>query len=297
MKYLFNIYSLFHASASSFLNKSLRIFITLMIGSMLLSACHTTNVITRNIDSDFVGNSNGFTKKLVKGGNFWITTYQRISNKHLPYVFYIEGDGLAFMGRYSISDNPTPVRPMLLKLAALDNRPNVVYIARPCQFTPMNLNPNCNQSYWTNLRMSDEVVTSLDKVINVTNNELPFSLVGYSGGGGIAVLIAARNKLVKDIITISGNLDHIGFNKYHNTTPMLGSLNPIDYATKIRNIPQLHISGGKDTTVPPFIADKFVQASGSTCVHQHIFDVAQHTKGWEATWDYILNMPLTCYKN
>ena len=34
------------------------------------------------------------------------------------------------MGRYSISDNPTLVPPMLLKLAALDNRSNVVYIAR-----------------------------------------------------------------------------------------------------------------------------------------------------------------------
>lgn len=264
---------------------------------LILSSCHTTNPITRNIDSDFVGKSHGFIRRIVKAGDFWVTTYQKITNKSLPYVFYIEGDGFAFVNRYSISDDPTPVRPMLLKLATLDSRPNVVYIAQPCQFTPMSLNPKCNQAYWTNLRMSGEVINVLNEVINTINHDLKFSLVGYSGGGGITVLIAAKNKLVKNIITISGNLDHISLSKYHNVNPMIGSMNPIDYAAQIRNIPQLHISGGKDTTVPPFIADKFVQASASTCVHQHIFDIAQHTQGWAGVWEYILNMPLACYKD
>ena len=36
------------------------------------------------------------------------------------------------------SDNPTPVNPMLLKLATMDKRPNIVYIARPCQYTFRN---------------------------------------------------------------------------------------------------------------------------------------------------------------
>jgi len=263
----------------------------------LLSSCGSS-IPLRIVDSDYVGKSNNFTKRLVKGGDFWLTTYQRINNKNLPYVFYIEGDGLAFNSRYSISDNPTPTRPMLLKLAALDDRPNVVYVARPCQYTDVKLNPKCNnQSYWTDSRMSNDVVLSINEVIEALNNSRPFSLVGFSGGGGIAVLIAARNKNVKDIITLSGNLDHVSFNRHHNAKPMLASLNPIDYAAKISKIPQLHVSGGDDKVVPPFIADKYVKASNSICVHQTIFNTAKHQKGWEELWKYILSMPLTCYKN
>ena len=262
----------------------------------LLSSC-SSNLAVRVIDADFVAKSNNFTKRLVKGGDFWITTYQRVNNKNLPYVFYIEGDGHAFNSRYNISDNPTPNRPMLLKLATLDDRPNVIYISRPCQYTDISYNPKCNQSYWTDKRMSNEVVLSINEVIETLNNDNKFSLIGFSGGGGLAVLIAARNAHVKDIITLSGNLDHVSFNKHHNAKPMLGSLNPIDYAAKVSQIPQLHISGGEDKTVPPFIADKYVSASHSICVHQAIFDTAKHQKGWEDIWKYILTMPLTCYKN
>jgi dienelactone hydrolase len=263
----------------------------------LLSSC-SPNLAMRVIDADFVAKSNNFTKRLVKGGDFWITTYQRVNNKNLPYVFYIEGDGHAFNGRYNISDNPTPNRPMLLKLAALDDRPNVIYIARPCQYTDISYNPKCNQSYWTDKRMSNEVVLSINEVIETLNNDSQFSLIGFSGGGGLAVLIAARNKHVKDIITLSGNLDHVSFNKHHNIgKPMLASLNPIDYALQVSQVPQLHVSSGKDKIVPPFIADKYVAASHSICVHQTIFNTAEHNKGWEDIWKYILTMPLTCYKN
>jgi dienelactone hydrolase len=236
-----------------------------------------------------------FKRVLVKGGDFWITTYQKIGNKHKPYVFYIEGDGAAFNGIYRISRNPTPRRQMLIKLAAMDERPNVVYIGRPCQYTPMDLNPKCSMQYWTNKRLSDDSVQSMNDAINSVNNTQKFSLVGFSGGGGIAVLIAARNYMTKDIITISGNLDITAFTSHHNVTPMIGSLNPIDYAKQINHIPQLHISGGKDIIIPPFIADKFVQKSGTKCVKQQIFKDISHNHGWDKVWEYVFNQPVRCY--
>lgn len=219
---------------------------------------------------------------------FWITTFQRITNKQSPYVFYIEGDGLFYIGK-QISDDPTPIHPMLLELASMDWSPNVVYIARPCQYTLMHLNPQCNYAYWTDKRMSEAAVGSINEVIEITNDNKPFSLVGYSGGGGIAVLIAARNKNVKNIITIAGNLDHARFNEYHKTKQMLGPLNPIDYVSYVRNIPQLHATGGSDIVVPPFIADNFVRASNSPYVHQKIYTGIGHRKGWEKVWPEILN--------
>ena len=272
--------------------KFLSNIILLTIAALTLQSCKT---ITYGQNPATIGELYGFQKVLVKGGDFWLTTYQKITNEHKPYVFYIEGDGAAFNGKYLVSRNPTPRRQMLIKLAAMDDRPNVVYIGRPCQYTPMDLNPKCRMQYWTDKRLSDDSVQSMNDVINSINNNQKFSLVGFSGGGGIAVLIAARNYMTKDIITIGGNLDHVAFTTHHNVTPMLGSLNPIDYAQQVKHIPQLHISGGKDTVIPPFIADKFVQKASSLCVKQQIFKDISHNHGWEKVWEYIYNQPVRCY--
>jgi dienelactone hydrolase len=270
------------------MNKKL---IAILILALFLSGCKGYN---RDLES--IEKFSHFEKVLVKGGDFWITTYQKISNKNKPYVFYIEGDGSAFNGKYRVSSNPTPKSHLLIDLAAMDERPNVVYIARPCQYTPMHLNPTCNSKYWTNKRLSDDSVQSLNDVINsINNNHNKFSLVGYSGGGGVAVLIAARNHMVKDIITIAGNLDIVAFTGHHKVTPMIGSLNPIDYAWEVRNIPQLHVSGGKDTIVPPFIANKFVQKASSNCVKQMIFQNTTHWKGWDIIWKDLYKTPVLCY--
>ncbi len=276
-----------------------RLLCTLLISFMLSSCIKTGSGGIRSFEANSFAKKHGFTKKLVKGGDFWLTTYQHITDKNKPYVFYIESDGFINLKDrpFQISTNPTPLHPMLLKLAARDERPNIVYIARPCQYTEPNLNPQCDQSYWMNKRMSEEVIYSINDAIGKINNSQKFSLVGYSGGGGIAVLIAARNKNVKDVLTIAANLDHVAFNKYHNARPMLGSLNPIDFASKIRDLPQLHVSGGRDETVPPFIGDKYIQVSNSLCVHQTIIEEVGHYKGWERVWEYILTLPVSCYKN
>ncbi len=259
---------------------------------LTLSSCRTPS---RNLAPLSMGKLYGFEKILVKGGDFWITTYQKIENKSEPYVFYIEGEGAAFVGKYKVSTNPTPKKQMLINLAAMDKRPNVVYVARPCQYTPMELNPKCDKSYWTDKRLSDDSVAAINDVINKINtNHQKFSLVGYASGGGIAVLVAARNSMVKDIITIAGNLDHRAFTNYHNVPPMIGSLNPINYAKSVKHIPQRHISGGKDEIIPPFIADKYVEESVSSCVKQEIFPSIAKT-GWDKVWEYVYIRPVRCY--
>lgn len=274
------------------MTKFLSKIVIVWCASILLTSCGT---VTRSGNPETIGNLYEFNRVLVKGGDFWITTYQKITDKNAPYVFYIEGDGAAFNGKYRISHNPTPRRQMFINLAAMDTRPNVVYVARPCQYTEKELNPKCSNAYWTNKRMSDDSVESLNQVINSINKNGLFSLVGFSGGGGVAVLIAARNNMVKDILTIAANLDHVAFTSHHNVTPMVGSLNPIDYAYKVRNIPQLHISGAKDDKIPPFIADKFVTACSSPCVKQRIMPKMYHLYGWDKIWEYVLTIPLKCY--
>ncbi len=270
--------------------------IALLFVSLLLSSC-ISSIEKRVEEADKVASMNKFEKKLVKAGDFVITTYQRISDKDSPYVFYIEGDGSISIGRYAIADNPTPSKVMLFKLATLDTRPNIVYIARPCQYTPVELNPNCNQAYWTDKRMAEEVIESTNIVINSINNGNPASLVGFSGGGGVAILVAARNKHIKDIITIAGNLDIENFSKHHGIYALKESLNPIDYAIKISNIPQLHLSGSKDAIVPSKIMQGYIKASSSDCTQQKIFPNITHTKGWDKVWQDVLKINLTCGYN
>ncbi len=263
---------------------------------LLISGC-TPDLSIRAKKTDEVALPAGFQKKLVRGGDFVITTYQRISDTNKPYVFYIEGDGtIAYYRGGPLEDNPTPYKVMLLKLAIMDNRPNIVYVARPCQFTPMELNPCCthDHDYWVNKRFAEEVVESMNAVISSISGKQLISLIGFSGGGGIAVLVAARNSNVKDIITIAGNLDTDGFSSYHNSYALKASLNPLDYAVHIRDVPQLHLSGEEDQIVPPQIANMYVKASASNCVKHKIFPDISHTKGWEYIWQDVLKIPLTC---
>ncbi len=275
-------------------NKSYFWIVLLCCVSFVLASCQTY-VAGRHRSAERVAEKYHMSKRLVKGGKFWLLTYQKIQNPGAPYAIYIEGDGLAFRTKYEISDDPTPLRPMLLTLAGMDTRTNVVYIARPCQYVMEIDSAVCKESYWSDKRMSDEVVSAMnDAIVNITH-KAPVDLVGFSGGGGIALLVAAKNPQIKSVLTIAGNLDHVAFNQYHHARPMLGSLNPIDYATKIRNIPQLHFSGGKDKVIPAFIGDKFVKASNSKCVHHEVIPDVEHQYGWDRYWSYVLSAPLKCY--
>jgi pimeloyl-ACP methyl ester carboxylesterase len=74
-------------------------------------------------------------------------------------------------------------------------------------------------------------------------------LVGYSGGGAIASLLAARRDDVSALITVAGNLDHQRWTTIKNISPLTGSLNPIDSVQAI-SAPQWHFYGRQDTIIP-----------------------------------------------
>jgi hypothetical protein len=236
-----------------------------------------------------------FKRVLVRSGEFVLTTYQKILDKDGPKIFYIDGDGFVLRRPDSISENPTPINPIVLKLATLDPRSNVIYVARPCQYTDPSLNSVCkNIKYWTDSRMSDEVVEVMTNAIKGIAKNHQISLVGFSGGGGIAILIAPRLNNVTNIITIAGNLDIIEFTNFHNSNKIRDSLNPIDFVDQVKNIPQLHISGGLDKVVPKIIADKFTKSANSKCVKQLTIDASTHGKGWDIVWQEILNREINC---
>ena len=78
-------------------------------------------------------------------------------------------------------------------LAFGDDSPNVVYLARPCQYVEGTI---CSSYYWTVARFSSEVVEAEYEAIKKIVGDNPVILIGFSGGAQIAGLVAvSRNVL------------------------------------------------------------------------------------------------------
>lgn len=242
----------------------------------------------------------GFDKRYVKAGIFTLTTYERFKAPSKIIRVYIEGDGRAWETRTRLSDDPTPSDPVALGLAVADPADAVVYIARPGQF-PAPDSAECDPGYWSSRRFAPEVVDSFDKAIDILKNRSgagSIELIGYSGGGAIAVLVAARRADVSSIRTVAGNLDPKALCSYHNVSQLYGSLDPLDFAQKVADIPQRHFVGSKDKTVPSSMAESFVKKEGNPdCGCITIVDGATHKNGWRERWkDLLLISPVTCAK-
>ncbi|MBF0483349.1 MAG: alpha/beta hydrolase [Candidatus Omnitrophica bacterium] len=247
--------------------------------------------------SEDIASKSGFKKEYVTANDFYLLTYQKFNNRVLAPILrvYIEGDGHAWKSKYKLSDDPTPLNPLGLRLAVLDPSDNVAYIARPGQFLNVDL-PKCDSSYWSKKRFAPEVVEAMSKVIDALKEKSGASaieLVGYSGGGALAVLVAAARSDVVTLRTVAGNLDIREWSAYHHVSQLYGSLNPLDVADKIAALPQRHFVGGSDKIVPGFMAQSFVEKMGDNN-HKKITVVrgATHGSGWIEHWVELLKAPL-----
>lgn len=207
-------------------------------------------------------------------------------------VAYIEGDGLAYLNRFTPSPDPTPVHPLAWHLARLDPAPKVAYLGRPCQYaTP--LPPVCRQDFWTGARFGRQAVAALDAALDAAKTALGASrlhLIGYSGGGAMAVLLAATRQDVVDIVTVAGNLDTEAFTAWHQVTPLTASANPLDAAPAVARLPQVHVSGAADTICPPFLAEHFLDRLGHpTGARRLVVSGVGHHQGLEAAWPGLLD--------
>jgi hypothetical protein len=253
--------------------------------------------IDRDANADALARPAGLQRMLIKTDPFALTTFARIRDPGQPVTIYIEGDGLAWLSRTEVSLDPTPREALGLALASVDQGANVVYLARPCQFTARAKNPTCGTPYWTGKRFAPEVIASMGQAIDQVLTQAPgqkINLVGYSGGGAVAVLVAASRKDVASIRTVAGNLDHAEVNRLNKVSPLSGSLNAVDVASQVARIPQIHWSGMADRTVPPAIAERFRQAAGSACVTARTVPGATHETGWKERWRELLSQVPGC---
>ena len=275
--------------------------ITIMVCCALLSACVSLSS-ERQFKADEIATSARLEKITVQTDPFVLTAYYRIKEPGKPIRVYIEGDGYARATQGRPSGDPTPRNPIGLGLASKDFSPNVVCLARPCQYDSKKLSPACREYYWTQGRFSEEVVNSMDQAISyfVKKADAPaVELVGYSGGAAVAVLVAGRRADIQSLRTAAGNLNPALVNEPHHATPFgEGSLNPMDVAPSLVRLPQIHFIGADDNIISPKVAESFfMKMKNGNCFQAKTLREASHEKGWVESWGRLLAWPPRCWND
>lgn len=258
--------------------------------TVALYGCNALSTRIHNVTS--LASKNGFSNTIIHGGKFTINSFYRLSNKTKFATVFIEGDGKAWASKKRISPNPTPNNPIGFKLALNDSSDNVIYLARPCQYVNLSQETQCMPEYWTSKRASKEIVQSLSHAINVLKKRFNISslrLVGYSGGATIATILAANRDDVIDLRSVAGNLDIDAFSNHHNVSPLIGSINPIEYAEQLVNIPQHHYWSSNDSVITTEVISSYTNRlkkhdATLRCVKIIDTDIKSHTSGWDRYW-------------
>lgn len=120
-----------------------------------------------------------------------------------------------------------------------------------------------------------------------------FELIGHSGGGEVALVLAGMRDDVELVQTIAGNVEPLYWTKLHQLTPLNNPITPLMYKDRLRDLPQRHIVGTKDTVVPPSVSQAYSVQLEGTCL-EIVAVNATHLDGYHAIWNQFSNTPLLC---
>lgn len=235
------------------------IFFTLYV---LLAGCaNIPSPAERRDLADALASQQGWHAELLRADNFDLLAYLPPNQSKTDRLsIYIEGDGFAWISGSQPSTDPTPRDPLALKLALAQPEGTAVYLARPCQYVNAEATA-CSNRYWTEMRFAPEVIAATNWAIDSMKSRFGASqltLVGYSGGGAVAALVAARRSDVVRLITVAGNLDHRAWTSYHRVLPLSGSINPADEINRLQGIRQWHFVGERDRNITPELIQGYV---------------------------------------
>ncbi|WP_101758301.1 alpha/beta hydrolase [Oceanicoccus sp. KOV_DT_Chl] len=273
------------------------IAVTFFVVSIL--SCAAPDFEARLSAADQQAAAAGFIASYIETEPFTLRVYHKINNSQLPLRIYIEGDGNSWITRYRPSLNPTPHNPVALTLALADQQAeNIVYLARPCHYRPTAADAACTVKYWTIASYGSDVVTSLNEAIDELKqqfNNSQLELVGFSGGGALALLLAAHRHDVVSVRTVAANIDVRAFTDYHKVSEMRESLNPVDFSQQLAVIPQLHFSGVDDQVVPVSIAESYLsKLPQQQCARLVRVADQDHHHGWPQRWPQLLQQQPRC---
>jgi pimeloyl-ACP methyl ester carboxylesterase len=240
-------------------------------------------------DAEAIADAGHLAPQLLRSGSMTILGFERAGPPGGLLTVYIEGDGRAWINPWQPSTDPTPSDAVGLRLAAGDPSRPLLYLARPCQFVTF---AGCADRLWTSERMSPEIVSVyqqlLDDALNQTGST-KLALIGYSGGGALAALLAERRRDVAWLVTVAADLDLAEWTRLRKLAPLSGSLDPADDEAAIAGLPQVHFAGGDDDVVPPAVAQSFLRRlRGVGAARLVIVPHFDHGCCWVASWPQLM---------
>ncbi|WP_411882936.1 alpha/beta hydrolase [Polaromonas sp. YR568] len=253
-----------------------------------LAGCATTSPEARRQSALALATPSGWQASTLAASDFRLLALHPAPQPTPELAVFIEGDGLAWLDPRTPSADPTPVEPIALRLALAERHRLSAYLARPCQFDAPLASGNCRVSHWTQARFSPEIIAAMDQGLSQLKamfGAQRLVLVGYSGGGAVAALLAARRQDVSLLVTVAAVLDHEAWTGAQGLSPLQGSLNPADEWAALRGLRQIHFVGQQDrvagrAAVQPFV-DRFAAAERPRLIEVPAFT---HTCCWAEAW-------------
>lgn len=273
-------------------NRAMHVFALFWI---MLSVFGTETAAAR-MSAPALARKAGWQWKMIQAGAFDLTTAQRPATSASDVLtVYIEGDGFAYAAPGRRSMDPTPTDPLALRLALQHpGKGAVAWLGRPCQYGPRSR--NCQSDYWSIARYAPEVVDSanaaLDQLMADARGPTRLILVGYSGGGALAALIAQRRGDVAALVTVAANLDLGAWVRTRGLSPLSRSLDPATRAEKLSRLPQVHFVGANDRVVDEPITRAFVDHMAKDApVTIAIIAGQDHSCCWAKQWPELSKHP------
>ncbi|MEQ1837062.1 MAG: hypothetical protein ABL858_01780 [Candidatus Nitrotoga sp.] len=259
-------------------------FLTLLV--LQVSGC--TSPATRMNEQ---ASTLGYQRQIVRGDGFDHVAYlnrkpalgNAAPNNAVLHV-YLEGDGTPWLRNNLAASDPTPRKPMMLNLMAQDTQPSL-YLGRPCYHGFSHV-IGCTPDLWTTARYSEKVVASMAAALGeMAANYQHIILLGYSGGGSLAMLLAERLPQTKAVVTLAANLDTAAWAALHEDQ-LSQSLNPATRPPLPAHIKQMHYAGGEDDNVPPDLIRNAIARQPKPGFK--VFEKFDHRCCWQDAWHEVL---------
>jgi predicted alpha/beta hydrolase family esterase len=229
-------------------------------------------------------------REIILGAEFPHLIYTRRRASRGSWTIYLESDGLPWMNGRIPAIDPTARNPLALQLMLQVESPSL-YVGRPCYHEIRH--EQCSWQLWTQARYSEAVVSSMTAAIEhklQTLNVERVTLVGYSGGGALAVLIAERLPSVERVITIAANLDTDAWTAHHGYLPLTESLNPAN-SSHAHTFEEVHLQGDNDKVVPRETTRSYFERFPNA--QRITIEGFDHVCCWQERWTQLLSQLTT----
>ncbi len=200
---------------------------------------------------------------------------------------YLEGDGKPYISASKINENPTSKRNLALRLMSHDDKLSF-YLSRPC-YGWEKIPSYCDTKYWTSARYSKVVVLALNDILDNLKEQFNLkniSIIGHSGGGTLAYLIAATRNDISAVLTIDPNLNHLRWADHYGFPKLTDSLEATNYLPLDSTVKVINLLGEKDKTIEKklLLESTFQQKNVINLFYPNF----THHCCWERIWPQIL---------